>query len=516
VSRRRLVAAALVVVAPLVPLAARVGAQCKVAKLVEPVVVDETPSFGVAVALHDGVAVVGHSNAPFSAWPSWVFELQPSGWTAGTALPPGQAVTCYGDSVAVWGDTAVVAGEDLNDASVAASVFERVGGTWSQGVKLHAPEQLLQLSPGLSVAIEEDTILVADVHVSAAYVYERGAGGWALTQTLTPSGSIPAAFGFSASLRGGRAVIGGCFVSGSEFPGTAWVFERQGGAFVEVAQLVPGDADGDDSSGTVLAQAGDTIVLGAPNHDLGTAFSGLGAVHVFELVAGAWTETAFVTAPFPLLGDFFGASLALQDDLLVVGAPQRDGTLPSVGAAFAYRRAGAAWQHVATLQAQEPQAYGFFGASLAIDGDMLLVGAPASSTLVEDRVHVLRGVQGLTDWLPVGGGVAGGGSPCTFGTGEPAVGAPATVTLVGALPAQPGWLVLGVERINAPFKGGVLVPAPQLLVPLLTDAKGGKTFGWTWPPGLPPGLKLSLQHWIVDAGAPFGLAGGNALVVAVP
>jgi len=515
--RRPVIAAVLLVAC----LAARVGAQCEVDRLVEPVApVDQ--AYDGDVALHGGVAVVGRSNSIFGNSPSWVFELEPGGWGAGSALPPDQWMTSYGDSVSVWGDTAVVAGQENNDPGVGALVFERVGGAWVQSTKLHVPDPVGQMSPGLSVAIEEDTILVADWHLNAVFVFERVAGVWSPVQTLTAAGmSGVYLFGQSVSLVGGRAVVGGgTQVASLGLFGRARVFERLGGAFVPVAELVPSGGQEWDNAGFDVAQSGDTIVLGAPNHGAGFPITGIGVVFVFELVGGTWTQTAVVTAaPGPQLYDSFGVAVALQDDLLVVGAPHHDGALDlsNSGAVYAYRRAGSEWQHIATLQAGEPLAYERFGFALALEGDSLLVGAQPPGN---DRDHVIayvvRGMLGLTDWLPFGGAVAGSGAPCLFGTGSPAVGAPASVTLVGALPGGPGWLVLGIARINAPFKGGVLVPAPQLLLPKLADAAGGASLGWTWPPGLPPGLVLTLQHWMMDAGAPLGWAGSQALAVEVP
>ena len=512
IRRRPVVAAALVVVS----LAARTGAQCEVAHLVPPGIPAE--SYGVDVDLQGSTALVGLINPIWGTTPSWVFELQAGTWTSGSALPPETFMTSYGDSVGVWGDTAVIAGQQDNDPGVGATVFEQVGGAWVQSTKLYVPDPIPQLSQGLSVDIEGDTIVVADWHLHSVFVFERTAGVWSMVQTLSPGGPpFDSIFGTTVSLQGNRVVVGGFGIPETANLGKAWVFVRPpGGAFVQVAQLVPVGGQDDDNAGSEVAQSGDRIVLGAPNHGLGFPVTGIGAAFVFERVGGTWTQTAVITAPFPQLGDYFGTSVALQGDLLLVGAPREDTPFTDSGAVYAYRRNGTAWQHIATIQASAPAAHEQFGTALALDGDTLLVGVLAGSMRSQGRAYVLRGLQGLVDWIPVGGGVAGGGAPCTFGTGTPSVGASAQVTLVGALPGKPGWLVLGLDRINVPFKGGIMVPAPQLLVPLLTDATGSKVFGWTWPPGLPPGLVLSLQHWIADAGAPDGLAGADALSVKVP
>jgi len=91
-------------------------------------------------------------------------------------------------------------------------------------------------------------------------------------------------------------------------------------------------------------------------------------------------------------------------------------------------------------------------------------------------------------------------------------GTPITLTLGNALPGGSATLVVGASRIDAGFKGGVLVPAPDLLVAGLPVGPGGElVLGSTWPPGVPLQAKLYLQFWIVDAGGPKGLAASNAL-----
>lgn len=75
-------------------------------------------------------------------------------------------------------------------------------------------------------------------------------------------------------------------------------------------------------------------------------------------------------------------------------------------------------------------------------------------------------------------------------------------------------LVLGASALQQPLFGGILVPSPDLLVPaaFALDAQGAATATWTWPAGVPPGTKLWFQSWMLDGGAPFGIAATNGLV----
>jgi hypothetical protein len=83
--------------------------------------------------------------------------------------------------------------------------------------------------------------------------------------------------------------------------------------------------------------------------------------------------------------------------------------------------------------------------------------------------------------------------------------------LVSAGPLATVTLVCGFDAIDAPFKGGVMVPLPQILVPLQADAIGSLSLPFLWPAGVPAGTAIFFQDWIQDAGATHGLSASNAL-----
>ena len=77
---------------------------------------------------------------------------------------------------------------------------------------------------------------------------------------------------------------------------------------------------------------------------------------------------------------------------------------------------------------------------------------------------------------------------------------------------RPAILVVGAWPLFAPFKGGVLVPRPNILVGgLATDATGSLTLQGNWPVGLPSGAPTWYQLWIVDRLAVQGLAASNGV-----
>jgi len=121
-------------------------------------------------------------------------------------------------------------------------------------------------------------------------------------------------------------------------------------------------------------------------------------------------------------------------------------------------------------------------------------------------------------WFDVGHALAGvTGAPRLQGHGLPYAGLPIQLSLSAAAPAGPATIVLGTSQIDAPFKGGVLVPSPERLVGgLVTDSAGELVLAGQWPAGLPSGLELFFQAWIVDPVGPEGFAASNGLRVEVP
>ena len=120
-------------------------------------------------------------------------------------------------------------------------------------------------------------------------------------------------------------------------------------------------------------------------------------------------------------------------------------------------------------------------------------------------------------WVDLGGGLPGtGGPPSLDAVGSLADGTQLTLSVQGAAANASAVLVAGLGTIDAPFKGGVLVPALDVLLPLVTNAQGRVDLVATLPAGLPVGTPVALQAWIADAGGPAGFAATNAQLGTTP
>jgi hypothetical protein len=186
-----------------------------------------------------------------------------------------------------------------------------------------------------------------------ALVYERSSASWNLVDELLPTGAQPSGYyAWSVAIQGERVVVGD---SGAGTTGRAWVFERSGGSFVQTAELVPTASSGSVGAfGAAVDLDGDRVVVVAPYS---------GQVFEFRQQAGAWLQAAEI--PLQAGHNRFLSRIALQGDRILVSMSYFVQIL---------RRQAGGWTREAVLSPSEPTLAGTFGWSIALDGDLALVG----------------------------------------------------------------------------------------------------------------------------------------------
>ena len=142
--------------------------------------------------------------------------------------------------------------------------------------------------------------------------------------------------------------------------------------------------------GYAVALEGDTLVVGAPGENVG-GYMGAGAAYIFyrnEGGPGAWSQIARLTAPPSFVEEDagFGLAVAIDGNTVVVGAPNQDSEHWDTGAAYMFGRhtGGAdAWgQKEDLLLSRSPSDNGGFGYSVAIENDIVVVGAPGEESSI--------------------------------------------------------------------------------------------------------------------------------------
>ncbi|MBI3784775.1 MAG: VCBS repeat-containing protein, partial [Deltaproteobacteria bacterium] len=152
--------------------------------------------------------------------------------------------------------------------------------------------------------------------------------------------------------------------------------------FLQKAKLTASDGATNDWFGISVAISGDTVVVGAYYDDIGTN-ADQGSAYVFLKPGGGWTgmtQSAKLTASDGAAADLFGCSVAISGDTVVVGASNDDiGVKDDQGSAYVFVKPGGGWANMtqtAKLTAADGAAADHFGYSVAISGDTVAIGAP--------------------------------------------------------------------------------------------------------------------------------------------
>ncbi|MEZ6004838.1 MAG: hypothetical protein R3F33_11710 [Planctomycetota bacterium] len=167
--------------------------------------------------------------------------------------------------------------------------------------------------------------------------------------------------------------------------GAAYIFERFGNHWSQVAYLKQASSVIGTGFGYSTAISGDWVAVGYPGDS--SQLASAGSVYMYRRVNGAWFLYQIVTADFVDFGDSFGYSVAIDGDTLVVGAVSEDSDATGVngdrlnnnasqsGAAYVFHWDGLAWQYGAYLKASNTDATDFFGSDVSVLGDRVAVTA---------------------------------------------------------------------------------------------------------------------------------------------
>lgn len=395
--------------------------------------------FGASIAVNSEFLFVGAPNkhqfrSGFDGGIVEVFRRAPGGWIPHQRLEPagsshgasyGTHIACTEEFVAVTSPHSDELG--LNTGSI--HVYRRFGDDWVVDQVLLPP---CNVRSGFANRVGlSGTTLVTTGYVDtcftpsipfdgAVHVFERTSAGWTLTYTLHAAGIE--LFGWTTETDGHQIVVSQLQANSAR---PTVVFRRSGNDWAESQRIqVPVGAH---YFGFPMSIRGDRLAIG----DRGDGGGGgsRGRVYLYRDIAGQWTLEQVLTAsdvnPLPLAGsDYFGASLALGDDLVLVGAPLAaalsGAPIPSNGAAYLFELQQGLWTEVARYDhplIPEPAA---FGAAVALTEGEIIVGA---RTQAVPGIGVSGSVW--VHWRDLGAAVCAGRGNST--------GAPANLHLNGSL-----------------------------------------------------------------------------------
>jgi FG-GAP repeat len=397
-------------------------------------------SFGSSVSVSNNFMVVSAPYENNQLGAAYIYQRNTLGiWTFVKKLlaSDGVADDYFGTSVSISGNTVVVGAEGeshdtdgngtIEEDVGAAYIFQKDQGgtnTWGQVKKLIASDGAEVDYFGVSVSISSSTVVVgayAEVHdtngdasVGAAYIFSKdqdGTNNWGQVKKLIASdGAEVDYFGNTVSISSNTVVVGASNEShdtdgnGTQESnvGAAYIFSKdQGGTntWGQVKKLIASDGAANDQFGWSVSISGSTVVVGTYGEDHNIdGITGdevnVGAAYVFQKEQGGtnnWGQVKKLIASDGAANDGFGTSISISGNTIVVGAffesHDTDGNSTDelgVGAAYLFQKDQGGtntWGQIKKLMASDGATFDYFGHSVAISSNTVVVGADGDDNL---------------------------------------------------------------------------------------------------------------------------------------
>ncbi len=366
--------------------------------------------FGVSVSISGNYVIVGarsdddNGSGSGSAYIFTPNDVDPNNWDQVAKLTANDAFTddLFGDSVSISGDYAIVAAfrnDDGGSRSGSAYIFtpnDVDPNNWDQVAKLTADDAAADDYFGNSVSISGNYAIVAAVgdddngsRSGSAYIFtpnDVDPNNWDQVAKLTADdAAADDYFGRSVSISGDYAIVGAeRDDDGGSASGSAYIFtpnDIDPNNWDQVAKLTADDAAADDYFGYSVSISADYAIVAAYFDDDSGSYSGSAYIFKKSNTQGDpnWYQQDKLTASDAAAGDYFGKSVSVSGDYAIVGASSDDDNGTSSGSAYVFKKSDIPgdpnWYQQDKLTAADAAEYDYFGSSVSISGEHVIVGA---------------------------------------------------------------------------------------------------------------------------------------------
>ena len=317
---------------------------------------------------------------PLMTW-SVLVTLASSAVAQGSQPGTFESMQGFGSVIAL-GEHELVIGEpgNLFRPGMVYLYSQNEAGEWQESAQLTAAQPALQDRFGSAIAIHGNTLLVSadsrrEETPGVVYQFTRNeAGGWEQTGQWSPGDAMAGdRFGASLVLGSDFALIGA--PSQADTAGAVYVFAIEDDGLHWSGKLVPDSANAGDRFGASMSVDGDHLLIGAPGRN-----SGRGTVFHFHRVGGEWVEQSALDPGRVDERSGFGTTVAVNGSRAYVGMPRFNNRVGAV-AVFTLDQDTGEWQPANRLVPFDAGRRAGFGSALAVTDDGLLVGAPGSASI---------------------------------------------------------------------------------------------------------------------------------------
>jgi FG-GAP repeat len=345
--------------------------------------------FGNSVSISGNYAIVGaiQDNVGTNTEQGSVsiYQLTGGSWVLMQKITDGTGAASdnFGVSVSISGNYAIIGarrddvGANTDQGSV--SLYQLIGGSWVLMNKITDPTGAANDWFGNSVCISGNYAIVgaynddvgANTDQGSVSLYQLTGGSWVLMSKITdPTGAANDWFGNSVSISGNYVIVGAWYddVDANTDQGSVSIYQLTGGSWVLMNKITDPTGAANDWFGNSVSISGNYVIVGARYADVG-ANTDQGSVSIYQLTGGIWVFMKKITDATGAAFDAFGSSVSISGNYAIVGVLSDDiGTNVEQGSASIYQRVGLGWQKVQYVTDPGGNANDNFGTSVGFDG----------------------------------------------------------------------------------------------------------------------------------------------------
>jgi FG-GAP repeat len=218
----------------------------------------------------------------------------------------------------------------------------------------------------------------ANIDQGSVSIYQFNGVNWVLMQKITDAmGASNDNFGNSVSISGNYAIVGANEddVGANADQGSVSIYQLTGGSWVLMQKITDATGAASDFFGNSVSISGNYVIVGAFADDIG-ANPNQGSANIYQLTGGSWVLMQKIADATGATGDFFGISVCISDNYAIVGASSDDvGVNIDQGSSSIYQLTSGSWVLMNKITDATGVNYDNFGNSVSISGNYAIVGA---------------------------------------------------------------------------------------------------------------------------------------------
>ena len=336
--------------------------------------------FGYSLSIQGKTAIMGtpqDDDAAYNAGAAYVYKRTNDNWNCEQKITAtdGEIADMFGESVDIDGNYLIVGAYQavgITGNTGAAYIYKYDGTNWNLDAKIFANDGESADNFGKSVAISNNFAVIGapneDYGTGAAYIFELIDEIWTQTAKITENDAeISDHFAHSVDIDGNYIAAGAIGI---------WEFQTK---------IIANDADIDRKLGYSVAISNEYVVAGSLGDNGGT-----GSAYIFHRTDATWAQQAKLTPSDGNYEDYFGKSVSISDNYVLIGSQRNDNTKIEEGAAYLFTRTGTTWTQQNKFTASDANSGDMFGYCVAISGDYGLI-----STIQDNGAVYVFGPEGV-------------------------------------------------------------------------------------------------------------------------